>query len=81
MQSRTDTCVLVPHAFFQVIFCTGYNIALPMIENGTLIATEHNEFQAYKYMFPFATADHNTLGIIGMIQVNRALLKLEKFCS
>ncbi|CTQ86831.1 Flavin-containing monooxygenase [Caenorhabditis elegans] len=39
-----------------------------MIEGGKLIEVDENKSDIYKYVFPLATADHNTLAVIGLIQ-------------
>jgi len=52
-----------------------------MVENGRLIEVEQNNVKnIYKYIWP-ADLKHNTLGIIGMIQVNgQQRLRLLKHC-
>ncbi len=58
----------------QVIFCTGYNITFPAIENGDLLTVDKNVVETFLYMYPLATADHNTLGILGMVEVGETVL-------
>ncbi|KAH7715116.1 CRE-FMO-1 protein [Aphelenchoides avenae] len=51
-----------------VIMCTGYLIGFPVLEGGKLLEIEQNNVKnMYKYIWP-ADLQHNTLGIIGMVQ-------------
>ncbi|KAH7704338.1 Protein FMO-5 [Aphelenchoides avenae] len=56
----------------EVIFCTGYRFELPLLEKGKLIPVVNNSMDLYKYIYPLATADHNTLGLVGQVQVRGA---------
>ncbi|KAH7691423.1 Protein FMO-1 [Aphelenchoides avenae] len=55
-----------------VILCTGYRFELPLLENGKLVPVYNNDMNLYKYIFPPSTADHNTLGLVGQVQVRGA---------
>uniref|UniRef100_A0A915EBX9 Flavin-containing monooxygenase n=1 Tax=Ditylenchus dipsaci TaxID=166011 RepID=A0A915EBX9_9BILA len=51
-----------------VILCTGYLFDFNLVENGQLIKVKDNYTPLFKYMYPAELLDHNTLGIIGLIQ-------------
>ncbi|CAI4230175.1 unnamed protein product [Auanema sp. JU1783] len=51
----------------EVILATGYNIKFPIIENGKLIKTDHNQLDLYKFMYPVGL-EKNTLAVLGCIQ-------------
>ncbi|KAF1753859.1 hypothetical protein GCK72_020416 [Caenorhabditis remanei] len=52
----------------EVILATGFSFHFNLVEGEKLIKVNENKVDAYKYVFPLATADHNTLAIIGLIQ-------------
>uniref|UniRef100_A0A914DFC5 Flavin-containing monooxygenase n=1 Tax=Acrobeloides nanus TaxID=290746 RepID=A0A914DFC5_9BILA len=52
----------------EVILSTGYSFDFPLLEDGTLVPVKDNEVSLYKYVFPPDLSDHNSLGIIGLIQ-------------
>ncbi|PIO64152.1 Flavin-binding monooxygenase-like protein, partial [Teladorsagia circumcincta] len=41
-----------------------------MVEGGKLIPVQDNVVDLYQFMYPPATADHNTLAVIGLIQAS-----------
>ncbi|KAK0400086.1 hypothetical protein QR680_003348 [Steinernema hermaphroditum] len=51
-----------------VVLATGFSFEFPIVENGELIKVHDNEVDLYQYMYPLATAKHNTLAILGLIQ-------------
>lgn len=55
---------------FKVILATGFEFHFPMVEHGKLIPVHDNVVDLYQYMFPTETSDHNTLAVIGLIQVS-----------
>ena len=52
----------------EVLLATGFSFHFNLVEGGNLIKVNENKMDAYKYMFPLATSDHNTLAVIGLIQ-------------
>uniref|UniRef100_A0A1I7TM90 Flavin-containing monooxygenase n=1 Tax=Caenorhabditis tropicalis TaxID=1561998 RepID=A0A1I7TM90_9PELO len=52
----------------EVLLATGFSFHFNLIEKGNLVKVNENRMDAYKYMFPMVTADHNTLAVIGLIQ-------------
>lgn len=52
------------------VLCTGYRFELPLLEGGKLVPVVNNDMDLYKYIYPLETADHNTLGLIGQVQVS-----------
>lgn len=49
---------------------TGYSFEFPLAEGGRLIPVVENNVMLYQYMYPPETAGHNTLAVLGLIQVN-----------
>lgn len=73
IKSFTETGVQFDDGSFvegvdEVILATGFSYHFDMIEGGKLIEVDENKSDIYKYVFPLATADHNTLAVIGLIQ-------------
>ncbi|PIC35760.1 hypothetical protein B9Z55_015014 [Caenorhabditis nigoni] len=58
---------VVPHVD-EVVMSTGFSFEFDLIEKGKLVPVTENEVDLFKYMFPVATSDHNSLCIIGLIQ-------------
>lgn len=52
----------------EVILATGFSFHFNIIEKGNLVKVNENRTDAFKYMFPLATADHNSLTVIGLVQ-------------
>ncbi|PIC42624.1 hypothetical protein B9Z55_009640 [Caenorhabditis nigoni] len=52
----------------EVLLATGFSFHFNLIEGGKLVTVNENKTDAYKYMFPLATSDHNSLAVIGLIQ-------------
>ncbi|ULT99974.1 hypothetical protein L3Y34_000913 [Caenorhabditis briggsae] len=52
----------------EVLLATGFSFHFNLIEGGQLVTVNENKTDAYKYMFPLATSDHNSLAVIGLIQ-------------
>uniref|UniRef100_A0A8R1EEP5 Flavin-containing monooxygenase n=1 Tax=Caenorhabditis japonica TaxID=281687 RepID=A0A8R1EEP5_CAEJA len=52
----------------EVILATGFSFHFNMIEKGNLVKVDENQSDIFKYMFPIATADHNSLAVIGLVQ-------------
>ncbi|EGT34715.1 hypothetical protein CAEBREN_16251 [Caenorhabditis brenneri] len=52
----------------EVLLATGFSYHFNLVEGGNLVKVDENKTEAYKYMFPMATADHNTLAVIGLVQ-------------
>jgi dimethylaniline monooxygenase (N-oxide forming) len=63
----------------EVIMSTGYSFGFPLAEGGKLIPVRDNHVTLYKLMYPAETSKHNTLAVIGLIQVipfhNRRLIR------
>jgi dimethylaniline monooxygenase (N-oxide forming) len=51
--------------------CTGYDFDFPLLENGALLPVKNNEVELYKYMYPLELSLHNTLAVVGFVQVWR----------
>uniref|UniRef100_A0AC35U479 Flavin-containing monooxygenase n=1 Tax=Rhabditophanes sp. KR3021 TaxID=114890 RepID=A0AC35U479_9BILA len=62
----------------EVIVCTGYSFEFKLIEDGKLIPVVENEVSLYKYMYPSALADHNTLAVIGLIQPYGSIMPISE---
>lgn len=62
-----DDGTVVPHVD-EVVMSTGFSFEFNLIEHGELVPVSENEVDLFKYMFPVATSDHNSLCIIGLIQ-------------
>ncbi|KAH7691348.1 Protein FMO-1, partial [Aphelenchoides avenae] len=60
----------------EVIFATGYRFDLPLLEEGRLVPVVDNEVDLYKYIFPLETTDHNTLGLLGEVQVAGSVIPI-----
>uniref|UniRef100_A0A8R1DKB1 Flavin-containing monooxygenase n=1 Tax=Caenorhabditis japonica TaxID=281687 RepID=A0A8R1DKB1_CAEJA len=58
---------IVPHVD-EVVMSTGFSFEFDLVEHGKLVPVTENEVDLFKYMFPVATSDHNSLCIIGLIQ-------------
>uniref|UniRef100_A0A914D3N6 Flavin-containing monooxygenase n=1 Tax=Acrobeloides nanus TaxID=290746 RepID=A0A914D3N6_9BILA len=66
--SGGDVAVELAKICKQVILSTGYSFDFSLLEGGTLVPVKDNEVSLYKYVFPPDLSDHNSLGIIGLIQ-------------
>ncbi|CAB3402591.1 unnamed protein product [Caenorhabditis bovis] len=62
----------------EVILATGYSFNFNIVEDGDLIKVKENDMDAYKYMFPVTTCDHNTIGIIGLVQPTGSIMPLSE---
>lgn len=60
---------------FKVILSTGYSFEFPLAEAGTLIPVVDNDVSLYLNMYPVETADHNSLAVIGLIQVEYLIIE------
>ncbi|CAI5445169.1 unnamed protein product [Caenorhabditis angaria] len=52
----------------EVILATGYSFNFNIVEDGNLIPVTEHRLDAYKYIYPIQLSDHNSLGLIGLIQ-------------
>ncbi|CAI5445170.1 unnamed protein product [Caenorhabditis angaria] len=52
----------------EVILATGYSFNFNIVEDGNLIPVIENRLDAYKYIYPIQLSDHNSLGLIGLVQ-------------
>ncbi|CAD6187813.1 unnamed protein product [Caenorhabditis auriculariae] len=62
----------------EVVMSTGFSFEFSVIENGKLIPVAENEVELYKYMFPLETSDHNSLGVIGLVQPYGSIMPLSE---
>ena len=60
-----------------IIYCTGYNITFPVLENNSLIQTVDNKVDLYKYIFD-PRLSRQTLSIIGLVQPIGALMPISE---
>lgn len=75
IQSFTETGVVwdngtVTEHVDHVIFCTGYVFGFPLLEEGKLVPVDKNQVQLYKYMYPPELSAHNSMAVLGLIQVS-----------
>ncbi|NP_001380215.1 Flavin-containing monooxygenase [Caenorhabditis elegans] len=83
IKSFTETSIHFEDGTFvenvdEVILATGFSFHFNLIENGNLVKVDENKTDAFKYMFPMATADKNTLAVIGLVQVIGSIMPISE---